>query len=539
VRLGLHPALGGIQRLLRTIDPLPGMDMMLGGKSIHAKGAKEFGLVDEIVEERHVRNAVRAAIFGGLHKRPRLRRQVQSPIFAGQASRKLAADRMRSETEKRISPLHYPAPIALIDLWEKYGDELPRATEIESFASLLKTETARNLLRVFRLREKLKAFADIGTIDGLRRVHVIGAGAMGGDIAAWCAWKGFQVSLADTDPPALAAAIKRAGDLYEDMQASSREARDALDRLIPDFAGAGASSADIVIEAAPERMDVKKRIYAALEQKMKPEAILATNTSSLPLTTLTVGLKRPERFIGVHFFTPVSRMELVELVRHPRVEEEVARQACAFLGEIERLPAPVRDAPGFLVNRALAPYMLEAMVLIQAGWAKETVDAAALAFGMPAGPVELADRVGLDICADVVDSLRRNLDRPLPDIPAWLRQKIEKGALGKKTGAGFYEWRNGAPVRDRDAPPPSPAMTDRLILPMIDACVECLRKGVVAEEDIADAAMVYGAGFAPFRGGPLHYARTEGIERVQGRLRELAATEGERFRPDPGWDALV
>jgi 3-hydroxyacyl-CoA dehydrogenase/enoyl-CoA hydratase/3-hydroxybutyryl-CoA epimerase len=370
-------------------------------------------------------------------------------------------------------------------------------------------------------------------------VHVIGAGAMGGDIAAWCAWHGFTVSLADMKPEPLAKAIERAADLFGKIGHRHIDIRDALDRLIPDLKGEGVRFADLVIEAVPETLELKRKVYAATEPKMKPGAILATNTSSIPLEQLREGLQRPQDLVGIHFFNPVSRMQLVEVVSHDRVSPDVLARARAFLGRIDRLPAPVKSAPGFLVNRALTPYMLEAMLMLIDGVKRETIDAAAEKFGMPMGPVELADQVGLDICLHVAETLQASLDRPMPDVSHWLRDKVEKGELGLKTGKGFYQWKDGKPVKDRDPPPPHEDMLDRLILPMVNVCVECLREGVVADEDTVDGAMIFATGFAPFRGGPLQYAKARGVPEIRQTLWQFSERYGERFRPDPGWDRLA
>ncbi len=409
--------------------------------------------------------------------------------------------------------------------------------EIASFAKLMVTDTSRNLVRVFFLRDKLKGMAD-GEWAG-KRVHVIGAGAMGGDIAAWCAWHGFTVSLADMKPEPLAKAIERAADLYGKIGHKRIDIRDALDRLIPDLTGEGVRTADLVIEAVPETLELKRKVYAAVEPKMRPDAILATNTSSIPLEQLRTGLARPQQLVGVHFFNPVSRMQLVEVVSHDQVAADVLAKARAFLGRIDRLPAPVKSAPGFLVNRALTPYMLEAMLMLIEGKKRETIDAAAVSFGMPMGPIELADQVGLDICLHVAETLKASLDRPMPDVSQWLQKKVDSGELGLKTGKGFYDWKNGKAVKDRDAPKPTDDMTDRLILPMIDVCVGCLREGVVADEETVDGAMIFATGFAPFRGGPLHYARSRGVAEVRQMLWQFSERYGERFRPDPGWDRLA
>ena len=342
--------------------------------------------------------------------------------------RKLAAKRMRTETAKKAPIAHYPAPHALIELWENHGgnpQDMAKA-EIASFARLMVTDTSRNLVRVFFLREKLKGLAD-GEWTG-RHVHVIGAGAMGGDIAAWCAWHGFIVTLADMKAEPLGKAIERAATLYGKIGHKRIETRDALDRLIPDLTGEGVRSADLVIEAVPETLELKRKVYAATEPKMRPGAILATNTSSIPLEELRVGLQRPDHLVGLHFFNPVSRMQLVEVVSQDQVAPDVLAKARAFLGRIDRLPAPVKSAPGFLVNRALTPYMLEAMVMLDEGIKRETIDAAAVDFGMPMGPIELADTVGLDICLHVAETLKAGLVRPMPDpVPA----AAEKGRGGR------------------------------------------------------------------------------------------------------------
>jgi 3-hydroxyacyl-CoA dehydrogenase/enoyl-CoA hydratase/3-hydroxybutyryl-CoA epimerase len=272
---------------------------------------------------------------------------------------------------------------------------------------------------------------------------------------------------------------------------------------------------------------------------MRSDAILATNTSSIPLEELRAQLQRPDRLVGLHFFNPVSRMQLVEVVSHDQISPDVLAKARAFLGRIDRLPAAVKSAPGFLVNRALTPYMLEAMIMLSEGTKRETIDAAAESFGMPMGPIELADQVGLDICLHVAETLKSSLNRPMPDLSQMLRNKVDLGELGRKTGRGFYSWKNGTVVKERGAPAPTSEMSDRLILPMLDVCVTCLREGVVADEDTIDGAMIFATGFAPFRGGPMHYARSRGAQNIRSELDRMAQRLGDRFRPDPGWDRLT
>ncbi|HLH90105.1 MAG TPA: 3-hydroxyacyl-CoA dehydrogenase NAD-binding domain-containing protein [Xanthobacteraceae bacterium] len=538
VLLGLHPGLGGTVRTPRLISPMQAMTMMLTGRTERARRARSLGLVDVVTQERHVRAAVTDAIKGKL----KITHQgLLGRLLNTSPARSLLAKRMRREAEKKAPRANYPAPAALIDLWEQHGGDDAAArqkAEIASFAKLLVSDTAQNLVRVFFLRNKLKDLAG-GKWDG-RRIHVIGAGAMGGDIAAWCAWHGFTVSLADMKAEPLAGAIERAADLYGKIGRDNRRAvRDALDRLIPDLRGDGVATADLIIEAVPETLDVKRKVYAGIEPKMKPTAILATNTSSIPLEQLREGLARPERLVGIHFFNPVSRMQLVEVVSHDKVAEDVLADARAFLGRIDRLPAPVKSEPGFLVNRALTPYLLESLVMLDAGVKKETIDKIAEDFGMPMGPIELADTVGLDICLHVAETLRTGLKHEMPAAPQWLKDKVAKGELGKKTGRGLYDWKDGRAVKHYDAAATVPPdAQDRLILPMLDVCVACLREGVVIDEEVVDGAMIFATGFAPFRGGPLHYARTRGTIAVRDALSQLASKYGARFQPDPGWDDL-
>ena len=535
VLLGLHPGLGGTVRLPLLINPAQAMTMMLTGRTERTRRAKSLGLVDAVTQERHVRAAVKDAVTGQLKAH---RQGLIDWVLRTGPARNLLASRLRSEAAKKAPKKHYPAPYALIDLWAAHGGsrESMQREEIKSFARLLFTDTSRNLVRVFFLREKLKGLAK-GEWEG-RRIHVIGAGAMGGDIAAWCAWHGFTVSLADMKPEPLASAIKRAADLYGKINHGDRKKlRDALDRLIPDLTGQGVASADLIIEAVPEKLDLKQKVFAGIEPKMKPGAILATNTSSIPLEQLREGLQRPERLVGIHFFNPVSRMQLVEVVTHDKIADDVLAASRAFLGRIDRLPAPVKSEPGFLVNRALTPYMLEAMVMLDEGAKKETIDKAAEDFGMPMGPIELADEVGLDICLHVAEMLRTSLPN-IPAPPQWLKDKVAKGELGKKTGKGFYEWKDGHAVKSHEDATPPPDMADRLILPMLNVCTECLRTGVVADEEVEDGAMIFATGFAPFRGGPIHYARARGAADIRETLARFAAKYGARFQPDPGWDGL-
>jgi 3-hydroxyacyl-CoA dehydrogenase/enoyl-CoA hydratase/3-hydroxybutyryl-CoA epimerase len=538
VLLGLHPGLGGTMRFTRLVNPMQAMTLMLTGKAIDARKAKSLGLVDAVTQERHVRNAARDAVFG------RLKRRAPGPLNAIlnlAPVRGFLASRMRTEAEKAAPHEHYPAPYALIELWEKHGGggAAMLAAEKTSFANLMVTPTAQNLIRVFFLREQMKKLAGGG--NRINHVHVIGAGAMGGDIAAWCANQGMRVTLADMKPEPIAGAMKRASDLFGKIIRKRTEVRDALDRLVPDLDGEGVRTADLIIEAVPEKLELKQKVYAGLEPRMKAGAILATNTSSIPLQDLRATLASPQRLLGLHFFNPVSRLQLVEVVSHGGTDPQFLAQALAFVGAIDRLPLPVKSSPGFVVNRALTPYMLEAMVMLDEKIDKLTIDAAAVKFGMPMGPIELADQVGLDICLAVGDMLRSKFGDALPPTPAWLRERVASGDLGRKSGKGFYVWKDGK--ADKIQAPstmvqPTPEMIDRLILPMSNVCVACLRDGIVDNADAVDGAMIFGTGYAPFRGGPLNYARTRGPENVVTALRALATKFGARFTPDAGWDSF-
>ncbi len=538
VMLGLHPGLGGTARFTRLVNPVQAMTLMLTGRTIDARRAKSLGLVDAIAQERHVKNAVKDAVFGRLK---RARPGVLNTILNSGAARGFLASRMRREAAKSAPAEHYPAPYGLIDLWEKHGGDKAAMLKAEksSFAHLMVTPTAQNLIRVFFLRDEMKKLAGSG--NTVKHVHVIGAGAMGGDIAAWCANEGMRVTLADMKAEPIAGAIKRAAELFGKIIRKPTEVRDALDRLMPDLQGEGVRNADLIIEAVPEKLELKQKVYAGLEPVMKPGAILASNTSSIPLQDLRTTLQRPERLLGLHFFNPVSRLQLVEVVSHDGSDAELLKEARAFVGAIDRLPLPVKSSPGFLVNRALTPYMLEAMMMLDERIEQRLIDAAAEKFGMPMGPIELADQVGLDICLDVGDMLRSKFGDMLPPTPAWLRDKVARGELGRKTGKGFYSWKDGKadkPPLPETGPRVTDEMIDRLILPMSNVCVACLREGIVDNADVVDGAMIFGTGYAPFRGGPLNYARTRGSDNVVSALRALAQKFGDRFTPDAGWETF-
>ncbi len=535
VLLGLHPGLGGTFRLPARIDPVAAMTLMLTGKTLHAGRARRLGLVDAVTEERHMAPAVAAGALGQL---PRKGRGWKAPFLEWSPVRSAIARRMRAQAARQAPPQHYPAPGRLIDLWERHaGDTLAmQAGEIESFAELLAGPTAQNLVRVYFLREALRERGK--GQSHVQHVHVIGAGTMGAEIAAWCAARGKHVTLADLDPTNLARAVGVARRFFDKRFRSAIERRDALDRLIPDLEGQGVTHADLVIEAIAENAEIKRQVFADIAPRLKPGAILATNTSSITLESLREAVPDPSRLVGIHFFNPVTRMELVEVVAHEQASDATLQKARAFCNDIGRLPAPVQSAPGFVVNRALTPYLVEAFLLLDEGQHKETIDRAARDFGMPMGPLELADRVGLDICLEVARTLHAAFPQEVPKIPAWLERKVGRGELGRKSGKGLYDYDDKGKAQRGEAPAPADDLADRLVLPMLNVCARLLREGVADDPDVIDAAMIFGTGFAPFRGGPMHYARERGIDDVTSRLQALAEQHGERFAPDAGWQRL-
>jgi 3-hydroxyacyl-CoA dehydrogenase/enoyl-CoA hydratase/3-hydroxybutyryl-CoA epimerase len=398
------------------------------------------------------------------------------------------------------------------------------------------TPTSRNLVRVFLLQDRLKALGGKAPME-FKHVHVVGAGVMGGDIAAWCVSRGMSVTLQDRAAEYVEPALKRAHDFFDKKLKDAAAVQAAVARLQMDLPGDGVERADVVIEAIFENADAKRELYAKLEPRMKPAAILATNTSSIMLEQLNSGLREPGRLVGLHFFNPVAKMPLVEIIASTETRPEIAQAGANFTRKLDKLPLPCHSAPGFVVNRVLMPYLNEAMFLAEEGVALRHIDAAAVDFGMPMGPIELADTVGLDVCLHVGRILAQAFNRRAP---TQLEQLVAAKHLGRKSGRGFYEWRDGKPLKPpagTSAPPSD--LTDRLILPMLNESVACLRERVVEEADLLDAGVIFGTGFAPFRGGPLAYARARGADSVMRRLAELERQHGERFHPDSGWQAFA
>ncbi|MEA3292655.1 MAG: 3-hydroxyacyl-CoA dehydrogenase NAD-binding domain-containing protein, partial [Pseudomonadota bacterium] len=422
VKLGIHPGFGGSVRLIEAIGVPGAMQLMLAGRVVAPGKAKRLGIVDLSVPGRQLRRAAMHLLRTQL---PRRQARSWRKALALGPVRPLVARTLHKQVAARVNAAHYPAPFTLIDLWREHGGDRRRMLREEgkSVARLIGTPTAQNLVRVFFLQERLKRLGGgaAGNPD-VQHVHVVGAGVMGGDIAAWCALGGLRVTLQDASQESIARAVKRAHGLFVTKLRDPRRVQAAMDRLQPDPAGSGACSADLAIEAIYEDLAAKQALFAQIESEARPETLLATNTSSIPLEAIGESLADPSRLVGLHFFNPVAKMQLVEVVQGADTPAETANRAAAFVGRIGRLPVPVKSAPGFLVNRVLMPYLLEAVQLLEEGVPGPLIDQAATRFGMPMGPVELADSVGLDICHHVAENLTRSFGG---DAPALLQQKVD------------------------------------------------------------------------------------------------------------------
>jgi 3-hydroxyacyl-CoA dehydrogenase / enoyl-CoA hydratase / 3-hydroxybutyryl-CoA epimerase len=506
VKLGMFPGLNGTVRSIELAGPTDAMTAMLTGRMLRPTVARAIGLVDQLVPTHHnLRWAARKAV---LQKRRSKGAPWWKRLMLKQPVRSLLAKQMRAKTAEKVREEHYPAPFRLIDLFEQFGDDpiSMRIAETEAFAPLMASETSRNLRRVFKLSEMLK---DEAPKDGFkpRKVHVIGAGTMGADIAAWCVVSGMQASLQDVDEGQIAKALSRAKGLFKRHLRTPTAINAAVARLIADPKGKHIKHADVVIEAIVEKLEVKQKLFQALERQIRPGAVLATNTSSLRLEDIAKPLADPGRLVGVHFFNPVAQLPLVEVVHGEGTRDEEVRKACTFVAAINKLPLVVKSCPGFLVNRVLAPYLMEAVRRYQLGEPREKIDQAALKFGMPMGPLELMDLVGLDIANHVGEELRL-----APDTDNVLSSLVRQGKLGKKTGKGFYMWDKGKPKREEVSYDPAELerLGRELMKPMLDEAERALEDNIVANADHVDAGVIFGTGFAPFRGGPLHYRRTHG-----------------------------
>jgi len=535
-QLGIFPGWGGSSRLPQLVGAPAAMDMMLTGRNLSASAARNIGLVDKVVAPAVLLDtAVSLALKGTT--RP-FKQRATAWITNTWLARKLLAPQMAKQVARKARKEHYPAPYALINTWARTGGS-PIQTRLDAerraVVKLAGTPTARNLIRIFFLTERLKALG--GKDHGIQHVHVVGAGVMGGDIAAWSAYKGFNVTLQDREQRFIDPAMERAQALFAKRVKDDSKRPAVAARLKADLAGDGVALADLVIEAIIENPEAKRALYQSLEPTMKDDALLTTNTSSIPLDELRDHIQRPAQFAGLHYFNPVAQMPLVEIIHHDGMAPETERRLASFCKALGKFPVPVAGTPGFLVNRVLFPYMLEAATAYAEGVPGPVLDKAAVKFGMPMGPIELLDTVGLDVAAGVGKELAPFLGLQVPAALA----TVEQGKRGKKDGQGLYKWENGrAQKPDVPANYEVPAdLEDRLILPLLNEAVACLHDGVVADADLLDAGVIFGTGFAPFRGGPIQYIRATGADALVERLKVLQQRHGDRFAPRPGWDSPV
>ena len=485
VQLGIHPGFGGTVRSVQLLGVRAAMDMMLTGKNLRADRARKIGLVDALVPAERADAACRELLARS--PAPHSPALFERMLSWGVA-RSFLTDALRRQVAARVKREHYPAPFAIIVLWSRYGAKGRKAydAEAQSIAQLFQTSTARNLVRVFQLQDRLKALGGRNAAaDAIRRVHVVGAGIMGGDIAAWCALRGFEVTLQDRTLEQVSPALERAKALFAKRIHDESARAEATRRLTADVEGKAVPDADLVIEAIFENVQAKRALYAQLLPRMKAGALLATNTSSIVLETLTEGMADPGRFVGLHFFNPVAQMPLVEIIQGLATSEEALGTATAFIRRLDKLPLPCRSAPGFLVNRVLIPYMQEGMTAVEEGILPEVVDAAATGFGMPMGPIELADVVGLDTCHHVGEIIGAAIKRSPPVPLKRLEGLLAAKTLGRKSGQGYYKWIDGKAQKQKVAEDAVSAdLVDRLMLTFANESVACMRERVRKPEGL-------------------------------------------------------
>jgi len=540
VNLGLIPGWGGSTRLPRLVGLSRALRVILRGDLMPAAKARKLGIVDALAPRERLLDLAGKYLGRGKRVARPVRDFAQSlvaPVIAALAQRAV-----RQKTRG-----HYPAPRAAIKVVTKAllrGLPQSLAAEREAILELAGTAVSGNLIRAFFLQDRAKHWP-APQAAAVRKTAVIGAGVMGAGIAQWMAARGFDVLLRDIDAKQVAGGLHRAEALFSEARRrglmSAAEAQAGMDRLAPADVPVPMQSVDLVIEAAVERLDAKRKIFADLESRTRSDAILATNTSALPLAEIGRALRHPQRLVGLHFFNPVHRLPLVEVVRSDVASDAAIDTAVAFVQRIGKLPVVVRDRPGFLVNRILLPYLLEATCLFEEGARIEALDASMLDFGMPMGPMRLLDEIGLDVAADVAETLCAAFPERLR-LPAYLPRMLGGGIKGRKSGRGFYEYRKGHSAginrtilkfqqSSKRAELTRDELQQRMVLLMINEAARCLEERVVETPADVDFAMIMGTGFAPFRGGPLRYADALGIEKITGALRVLADSGELCFAP--------
>jgi 3-hydroxyacyl-CoA dehydrogenase/enoyl-CoA hydratase/3-hydroxybutyryl-CoA epimerase len=557
VRLGIFPAWGGSTRLPRLVGLQAALDLILTGKQLDAKRAKRIGLVDE---------AVPAAIFDAWARRfargqlgaakPRGRRNPKTfadwALEGNPLGRRLLFRKARESVLKQTGG-HYPAPLeALAVVEESYGRPVEAGLEAEArrIGNVFGGEVQRNLLSIFFLTEEVKKETGVREASvkprEVRRVGVLGAGLMGGGIAQLAADKGIPARMKDIEPKALAHGFATAASLWREAvkkrRLKPREMEGKMALLSGTLDYTGFARCEVTIEAVVEKLAVKRAVLADWEAVVPSSAIFASNTSTLPISEIAAGAKEPGRVVGMHFFNPVHRMPLVEVIRGERTSDETVATIFALAKTLGKTPVVVRDSPGFLVNRILAPYLSEAVRLVREGCRIEDVDRGMISFGMPVGPLELLDDIGLDVAVKAGEVLEKAFPERMQ--AAGDEALVASGRLGRKNGKGFYEYEDGkrgepsaeAYAALRVSPPersevPLDVIVERLVLPMVNEAAYCLEEDVVSGPAKLDLAMIFGTGFPPFRGGLLRHADALKADRVLARLSDLTERLGSRFTP--------
>ncbi len=499
INLGLLPGYGGSARAYDRMGVAGALNLTLYGRSMKASDAFAANIVDHLVADRGALTvAARQAIAGEITRRVR----------PDDGDRRSVLDAERSKIETRMRVENTPAPFGILDhysLKEIHKNNLLE-NETNLFCDLMMTPASKGLRRNFQLVDAVKKG---GRGDPqVSHVHVIGAGTMGGDIAAVAAMSGFDVTLQDLSADAIDAAIARATKLYERRLKDPKKIDLALSRLKADPDGEGLPDADLMIEAVAENLQVKKAVFASAEARMKPDAMMATNTSAIPLQQIGEALASPERLIGMHFFNPVPVLPLVEVVYTEASRSDFIERAMYVCGAMKKQPIRCKSSPGFLVNRALLPYLFKAIEDVLDGAEPDMLDEALVGFGMPMGPIELCDQIGLDVCLDagIVIGMSNRVKNKLTAMR-------EAGTLGRKTGSGFYQWEDKTAIRPRgsyDAEELA-AMASELLSPLVAECRSAVSEGVVDSADMADAACIFGIGFPAFRGGPIFWDESKTV----------------------------
>ncbi len=514
-KLGILPGWGGSTRLPRLISLPKALPLILSGKLLNAKAAKRKGLIDEYCPQENLPHLASRYVTKGKRSLPSFKK-FHNPLSVAVIKSQATKDLLKKTHG------HYPAPLAALNVACRgitTSIEKSLSYEKEEFLKLTETTISANLIKLFFLSEKAKK-AKIDLAEGheapaIHTVSVIGSGVMGAGIAYWLTSRGFPTLLKDLNGEALAKGVSSIHKLYQ--QAVSRhvmsktQARKKADLLTSTTQNTPLHQ-DLIIEAAVEDLEIKKKIFLQLAAQSRPDTILATNTSALPISEIALATPQPERVVGIHFFNPVHRMPLVEIVKTDSTSPETLAATLTFVQKIGKTPIIVKDSPGFLVNRVLVPYLIEAAKLFLSGEDPQQIDQAMLEFGMPMGPIRLLDEVGLDVGMHVANTLAS----AFPDrmsVPDLLPEMIERGWLGKKSGKGFYLYENG---KQKTVNPEvltyqasSSQKTDRATIGqklshMMTAETQlCVDEGVVASPEEANLAMILGTGFAPFRGGPL------------------------------------